>query len=88
MSENNLYTFEFEWDTYDNGVDITKYKGKDSSVVIPEKIDGKPVVSIGYGAFRGCSGLRRITLPDSLMKIKGEAFAECALLTDITIPDN
>ena len=32
MSEDNLYTFEFEWDTYDNGVDITKYKRKDSSV--------------------------------------------------------
>jgi len=32
-------------------------------IVVPQTIDGKPVVEIAKGAFKGCSNLEKITLP-------------------------
>ena len=42
---------DFEYIVLDNGtVEISKYKGSDSNVDIPNKIDGKAVISIGIAA--------------------------------------
>ena len=53
--------------------------------VIPD--DGS-VTSIGSSAFRGCSGLTSITIPDSVTSIGWDAFYNCSGLTSITIPDS
>ena len=53
------------------------------SSVIPD--DGS-VTSIGNGAFRGCSGLTSIVIPDSVTSIGNGAFRGCSGLTSITIP--
>ena len=52
--------------------------------VIPN--DGS-VTSIGGSAFRGCTGLANITIPDGVTSIGGSAFSGCTGLTSITIPD-
>ena len=52
--------------------------------VIPS--DGS-VASIGGSAFRGCSGLTSVTIPDSVTSIGDDAFYGCSSLTSITIPD-
>ena len=43
---------------------------------------------IGVNAFRGCTGLTTITIPNSVTTIGDDAFRECSGLTTITIPNS
>ena len=70
----------------ESGITITKYEGNKKKLVIPEKIDGKKVTSIGYAAFNGCSGLTSITIPKNVTSIGGNAFNDCSGLRSITLP--
>ena len=81
-----IYTYEV---SSDNKVTITDCKESASgAITIPSEIDGKPVTSIGNGAFWGCTGLTSITIPNSVTSIGGEAFRGCTGLTSITIPNS
>ena len=46
------------------------------------------ISQISYGAFRDCSKLESITLPESTTSIGGDAFRSCSSLKSITIPKN
>jgi hypothetical protein len=50
-------------------------------------IFGLPVVSIGDGAFFGCTSLTSVTLPNSVTNIGSTAFASCSALTSVTLPN-
>ena len=62
------------------------------SVTIPEKVyyGGKEytVSSIGSSAFRSCSGLTSVTIPNSVTSIGSSAFQYCSGLTSVAIPNS
>lgn len=57
-------------------------------IVIPSKLGGYPVTSIGEFAFYNCRELTSITIPDSVKTIESDAFMYCSSLTSITIPNS
>ncbi|MBR2146048.1 MAG: leucine-rich repeat domain-containing protein, partial [Muribaculaceae bacterium] len=61
-------------------------------MVIPERVehDGKSylVTEIGGSAFRGCSGMTSLEIPNSVTEIGGSAFSGCTGLTSVKIPNS
>ena len=79
------YTYIEESDSYEvSGIRDDEIK----KVVIPSKYDGKPVTSIGNGAFEDCDLLVEIKIPDSVTKIGENAFSGCLDLAKIKLPDS
>lgn len=56
------------------------------ALVIPPEIDGKPVQRIAEEAFRDCTELTSVTVPDSVLEIGAGAFRGCESLREIEIP--
>ena len=45
-----------------------------------------PVTGIGYQAFKNCTRLTGVTIPEGVMMLLNESFAGCTSLTKITLP--
>lgn len=58
---------------------ITKYYGSVAAIIVPDTIDGYPVVAIGNEAFRGNKYLTAILIPDCITSIGDYAFADTNL---------
>ena len=59
----------------DTAVEITGYPGSATGkVVIPDRIAGKPVTSIGKDAFYGCSGLTAVVFLGDAPKVGTTCF--------------
>ena len=56
------------------------------NVVIPAKLGGRRVSSIGSYAFFGCKKITSITIPEGVMEIGGCAFMNCSSLKEVKIP--
>ncbi len=76
----------FRWQVRDGKVTITKFVGKGRTAAVPRWIEDKPVIGIGKEAFKGCSTLERVLLPDGLNSLGTNAFEGCSSLMRIFIP--
>ncbi|MBR6514963.1 MAG: leucine-rich repeat protein [Clostridia bacterium] len=73
---------DFEFEMTDGTVTITKYIGSDLKVVIPKKINGRPVTVIGEEAFAEYD-LTHVTIPDTVTLIDFNAFGDCVCLKSV-----
>ena len=73
----------YKGNSYDDDAD--EYKG---DVVIPSSVANLSVTSIGDSAFRGCSKLKSVTIPNSVTSIGDSAFRGCSELKSVTIPNS
>ena len=84
---------EYDYILSDNGTDddgkpiysIAQYRGAGGNVVIPSEINGLKVTAINHGAFKECTTLKSVTIPDSVTSIGGSAFSYCRNLTSVTL---
>lgn len=70
---------DFIYTVAENGVTITGYKGTITDIVIPYEIEGKPVTTIGAGAFNVNLGkstvyITSIVIPSSVVTLETTAF--------------
>jgi hypothetical protein len=77
---------QFTFTTNNGTLTITGYSGPGGAVTIPDTSNGLAVVSVGVGAFLGCTSLTSITIGNSVASIGGIAFDKCSSLTSVTIP--
>lgn len=59
-----------------------------TSVEIPSEINGMSVTSIGDYAFKYCTILKSVTIPNSVTSIGDYAFYSCTSLANITVDSN
>ncbi len=84
------YTYVYEnygYNILDDGtVEIAQYLGTEENehIVIPTKIEGKRVTSIGYGAFKG-SKIASVIIGDEITVIDRYAFSYCRFLISVII---
>ena len=76
---------DFTYRVNNNKVTITGYKGNETSIEIPAKIEDYEVKEIADKAFSGCGTLESISLPEGLEKI-GYRFIEGTGITSLTVP--
>ena len=50
--------------------------------------EGSKLATIGGSAFRGCTALTELTLPDGMQTIYGNAFRDCSALASVYLPDS
>lgn len=60
----------------------------DIDIIIPSTYEGKPVTTIGEGAFYGCDSLTSVVIPDNVTTIGDKAFSDCSSLTSVVIGDS
>ena len=86
VRERNIVSNDtYEYEIYDGAVIITKYKGGQTEVTIPDEIDGVPVAEIGFYAFEA-QPVTSVALPESIKVIGEGAFIDCASLVSINLP--
>lgn len=75
----------FEYSEWNGKITIEKYNGTDTVVVIPEEIDGKPIVKVTYSAFKENLFIEKVTVPATVEYIGSNAFEKCSALEEVVL---
>ncbi len=69
-------------------VTITKYKGTDTTVVIPETIDGYPVTHLSAGVFKDNKNLTTLVFPRCIISVASSTVQNCQNFTTLRFFDS
>ena len=75
----------FTYTETETAVTITGFVGKETVVIIPAEINGKPVTKIGTSAFQAKTKITSVTIPASVTEIATSAFRACSGLTEVVL---
>ncbi len=81
-SRNATPDSDFEYYVNNQYVWINKYVGTGKDVVIPTKIEGKPVTYINYDSFKN-TDIESVVIPDTVIQIRDSAFNSCRSLKKV-----
>lgn len=84
-AKNGEYTFK---ENEDGTITLTGYTGKDSTLYIPDKINGKTVTAIGESCFAGKLCLNTVHIPEGVADVGNYAFECCNCLRKVYFPDS
>lgn len=90
-SDISLYTSYYTKGLKFSGDTVTGYDGSSRAVVVPSKLDGEDITTIGENAFYRTSeiaGIKSVALPDTVTKIANRAFYDCKYLVTVGLTDN
>lgn len=77
----------FQFAETSTAIRITGHTDPTGALVIPSHINGKPVTTIEYQAFKDCTELTSVVMPDTVTTISHAAFSGCANLVSVRMPD-
>ena len=81
-----VQALDYTFTTNNNEITITGYTGADSTVTIPDTINGLPVTSLGFYVFFGSSSsLTSVAVPSTITSINSGTFYDCPNLLEITV---
>lgn len=75
----------FTYWTQGKNVVIDSYKGNGKKVVVPEKINGKKVTKIDFGAFRDNKKITEVKIPDTITEMDTSVFENCKSLKTVDL---
>ncbi len=78
----------FTFTEQEGGYVLSKYTGIDEAVKIPKEYHGKAVIAIGDEAFKSCTSIKSVEIPEGVKSIGEYAFYYCSALESITIPSS
>ena len=76
------------WFENEGAMTLACYLGDAVELDLPAEYNGKNVTSIGNDAFKNCTRLTSIVIPNSVTSIGDKAFSGCSSLTSIEIPNS
>lgn len=88
QEEVELAEYEYVENELRYGIEISKYNGSDTNIIIPNQIDGLEVTSIGDNAFDGNEKITSVTIPNNILDIGIEAFANCTNLSNVIFEED
>ena len=93
MNSDGVFIY-YKWSNNKTELTVTQYGNNiyyTGEVVIPESVEYRgetyPVTSIGVYAFKNCSELTSVTLPNCVTTIGESAFQGCSKLTSVILPN-
>lgn len=90
-SSKTVFGFIFGSKSYVGGDAVKQnYSGSGVTYYIPTSLKHVTITggNLLYGSFYGCSGLTRLTLPDTLTEVGKYAFYQCSGLKELVLPDS